>query len=76
MNSGTVKWFDEKRGLGFITPDDGGVEIFVHHSEIRGDISGFLRVGESVLFETEEDLKGPNATRVSRCETQISGTAK
>lgn len=72
MATGTVKWFDEEKGLGFIAPDDGGVELFVHHSEIDGDSSGVLRAGERVHFETEKDLKGPNAVHVKRSLQHVS----
>jgi CspA family cold shock protein len=63
MASGTVKWFNDKKGFGFIENDDGG-DVFVHHSEIQG--SGFksLSEGEKVTFEVEQTDKGPNAVNV------------
>ena len=67
MTSGTVKWFNLERGFGFIAPNDGGEELFVHHSEIQeAESSTFLSEGETVQFEIQQDLKGPNAIKVKR----------
>jgi CspA family cold shock protein len=66
MATGTVKWFNDSKGYGFITPDAGGKDVFVHHSAILG--SGFrsLREGAKVEFETADGAKGPEAKNVSQ----------
>jgi cold shock protein len=64
MARGTVKWFDGEKGYGFITPEDGSKDLFVHFSNIAG--SGFrsLEEGQQVQFELGEGRKGPEATDV------------
>jgi len=64
MPTGTVKWFSDDKGYGFITPDDGSSDVFVHFSSIEGD--GFRTLSENakVEFETEQGPKGPSATGV------------
>ena len=64
MSKGTVKWFDGKKGFGFITPEGGGDDLFVHHSEIKMDGYASLREGQSVEFEVGQGRKGPCATNV------------
>jgi CspA family cold shock protein len=63
MATGTVKWFDEKKGYGFIT-EDGGKDVFVHYSAIVGNGFRKLAEGEKVSFEIKEGAKGPQADQV------------
>ena len=64
MTQGTVKWFNGDKGFGFITPDGGGADVFVHYSEI--DASGFrtLEEGQQVTYTVAQGAKGPQATGV------------
>ena len=63
MTTGTVKWFNESKGFGFITPDDGGKDLFAHFSEIVGDGFKTLIEGQSVSFVWNMGTKGPQASR-------------
>jgi CspA family cold shock protein len=65
VSTGTVKWFNASKGFGFITPDDGGEDLFVHHSEIKVDGYATLDDGQKVEFEVGEGKKGPCATNVT-----------
>jgi CspA family cold shock protein len=62
--TGTVKWFNAEKGYGFISPDDGGSDLFVHHSEVKGVGRAELREGQKVEFEVGQGKKGPCATGV------------
>jgi cold shock protein len=64
MATGTVKWFNAGKGFGFITPDNGGKDVFVHHSAIATSGYRELTEGQRVEFETETSPKGPQATSV------------
>ena len=64
MAKGTVKWFNDQKGYGFITPEDGSKDLFVHHSAIQGEGFKSLRDGQSVEFEVSQGPKGPQATNV------------
>ena len=64
MPTGTVKWFNASKGFGFITPDDGGQDVFAHFSSIEGSGYRELAEGQKVDFETEQGPKGPQAKRV------------
>ena len=64
MATGTVKWFNETKGYGFIAPDDGGKDVFVHFSGILGTGFKKLTEGDKVTFEVREGTKGPEASDV------------
>ena len=64
MSKGTVKWFNGQKGYGFICPEDGGDDLFVHYSEIKTDGYASLEEGQIVEFEVGQGKKGPCATNV------------
>jgi cold shock protein len=64
MRNGTVKWFDESKGFGFISPQDGGDDVFVHHSTISGTGFKTLAQGQAVRFEAQKGPKGQQTTKV------------
>ena len=64
MATGTVKWFNDDKGFGFITPDEGGKDLFVHHTGIEGQGFRSLTEGARVSFEAEAGDKGPKAVNV------------
>lgn len=64
MNTGIVKWFDATKGFGFITPEDGGKDVFVHHSAIMGGSNASLTEGQRVSFSVRMGQKGPAAVDV------------
>ncbi|WP_097458642.1 transcription antiterminator/RNA stability regulator CspE [Mangrovitalea sediminis] len=64
MASGTVKWFNEAKGFGFISQEDGGADVFVHFSAIQGNGFKTLAEGQAVTFTVEQGPKGPQASNV------------
>ena len=65
MTTGTVKWFNESKGFCFISPSDGGKDVFVHFSAIQAEGFKVLAEGQEVTFNTEDGPKGPQATNVT-----------
>ncbi len=64
MATGKVKWFDVTKGFGFITPEDGSKDVFVHHTAIAGDGFKTLSENQEVTFDVTEGAKGPQATNI------------
>lgn len=64
QQTGTVKWFDDGKGYGFITPDGGGKDLFAHFSEIQGNGFKSLQENQKVEFEVKQGQKGPQATAI------------
>ena len=62
--TGAVRWYNDEKGFGFITPDDDGEDVFVRYSSIAGDGFRSLRAGQRVSFERSDDGRGPRALRV------------
>jgi CspA family cold shock protein len=67
VSIGTVKWFNSGKGYGFIAPDDGGEDLFIHHSDIKTEGYASLDEGQKVEFEVGQGKKGPCATGVTPC---------
>ena len=64
--TGTVKWFNESKGFGFVTPEDGSKDCFIHHSQINGDGFKTLNEGERIEFTIAQGQKGPAAENITR----------
>jgi len=64
LATGTVKWFSDQKGYGFIKPDDGGKDLFVHYSNVEGDGFKTLQEDQKVEYEATQGQKGPEATAV------------
>ena len=65
MATGTVKWFNDSKGFGFISPSDGSADVFVHFSAVQGDGFRSLAEGQTVSYEVEDGPKGPQASAVT-----------
>ena len=66
MATGTVKWFNDAKGFGFITPDEGGEDLFAHFSAIQSDGFKSLDEGQKVEFDVEEGQRGPQAVNITK----------
>jgi CspA family cold shock protein len=64
MSTGTVKWFSDEKGFGFITPDDGGKDLFAHHSNIQMDGYKSLKESQRVTYDVVNNAKGPAASNI------------
>lgn len=68
MPTGKVKWFNDQKGFGFITPDDGSRDLFVHYTALKGEGFKSLAENQKVEYEVEQSEKGPRAANVRKVE--------
>jgi len=66
MSTGKVKWFNDQKGYGFVTPDDGSQDLFVHYQDIQGEGFKTLAEGQAVEFEVTTSAKGPKAVNIKK----------
>ncbi|MDR1123177.1 MAG: cold-shock protein [Elusimicrobiota bacterium] len=66
MAKGTIKWFNDQKGYGFITPEDGSADLFAHYQEIQGEGFKTLAEGQAVEFEVTKSEKGPKAVNIRK----------
>lgn len=76
MATGKVKWFNDQKGFGFISMEENGKDVFVHHTVIEGEGFKTLRDGESVDYEYEEGPKGIRATKVTRSAAALAASRR
>jgi len=74
MATGTVKWFNDSKGFGFITPDGGGKDLFAHHSSIQGTGFKSLKEGQKVSFDVTQGQKGPAAANINPLKSCTCGS--
>jgi CspA family cold shock protein len=74
MQTGSVKWFNSAKGFGFVTPDEGSRDLFVHYTDIQADGYRNLEQGQKVYFEFADGPKGPHANQVRLMEGETAST--
>lgn len=72
LSNGTIKWYSQKRGFGFVTPDTGGEDVFVHYSSLSQSYQLSVNAGDRIAFHIQQSKKGPAATHIKRLEEELS----